>query len=356
VNEVLDGKGDILKFAGDAVFIEWKANDEVHLESCVHQAVNCAAKIVSSCSDFSVLSNGDFGGSSCLVTGQATKVETLNVHCGIGAGRMIGVHVGDHELRREYILLGQPIQQATVATDFAKLGEVAVSPDAHKILSRVCDFELDAKADGKSPIVVATRNRFMFSSKQRMGVHQPRIVNDVSRGVTRQVEGLQVEALRKYRRKMSLYVHPVVVDNDLAAEGGFKNRVKRLQKSSEERHREEAEIRNVYVMFVNPLVQTRTTNNARENHKIFQTLNDVMNLCSREIKRFCGHLRQFIVDDKGTRTWRYIEGFILRLAHTHAALKKYRTGYDYYFWPERDNNPQHVSVPGAYFDWIWVRC
>ena len=300
VNEVLDGKGDILKFAGDAVFIEWKASEDIHLESCLEAAVRCASKIVSRCSDFSVLSNGAFGETSCLITGQASKVETLNVHCGIGAGQMIGVHVGDHDLRREYILLGPPIHQATKATAFARLGEVAVSPEAYRIFSRSNDFDSDVTFDGINPTVVASRNRSKFASKQRMGQHQHKvIINDVSRGVTRHVEGLEVEALRKYRRQMSLYVHPVVVDNDLAAAGNLKKSVRRLQKCEQERHRQEAEIRNVYVMFVNPMVQTQTSNNARENHKIFKTLNDVMNLSSREIKRYSGHLRQFIVDDKG---------------------------------------------------------
>ena len=69
---------------------------------------------------------------------------------------MVGVHVGDHSLRREYLLLGQPIQQATIATDFAKLGEVALSPEAHALLTRVCHMDKDvAKADGREAIVVA---------------------------------------------------------------------------------------------------------------------------------------------------------------------------------------------------------
>jgi hypothetical protein len=297
---VLDGKGDILKFAGDAVFIEWKATEAISLENCVEAAANCAAKIISRCSDFSVLANGVYGGSSCLITSQAAKVETLNVHCGIGAGQMIGVHVGDHELRREYILLGQPIQQATVATDVASLGEVAISPEAHAILSRVCEFDEDiTRTNGKTPTVIVSRDAVKFASKRRMGIHQPKVVNDVSRGVTHHVEGLEVEALKKYRRMMSLYVHPVVVDNDIAPDDAKKARIRRIDRCAQERHRQEAEIRNVYVMFVNPIIETRVTKNEKANRQMYKLLNDIMNLSSREIKRFSGHLRQFIVDDKG---------------------------------------------------------
>jgi hypothetical protein len=252
--------------------------------------------MISRLSNFSVLANGANNGSSCLVARQSVVVDTLNVHCGIGAGRMIGVHVGDHELRREYILLGQPIQQATVATDFASLGEVAVSPEAHAILSRVCDIDEDiAVSDGKTPTVVVTRDAFKFSSRRRMGTHQQKIENDVSRGVTRHVEGLGIETLKEYRRMMSLYVHPVVVDNDILA---F-SRMKKKNQSAQERHRQEAEIRNVYVMFVNPIIETQVTKDEKANREMYKVLNDIMNLSSREIERFSGHLRQFIVDDKG---------------------------------------------------------
>lgn len=292
----MDGKGDLLKFAGDAVFIEWKADDNQTLESCVEQAANCASKIISVCSDYTVLENGANGGTACVVSNQAEKVDSLNVHCGIGAGHMVGVHVGDNELRREYILLGQPIAQATVATDFASLGEVAASPEAIQLLKRTCTLdEALAKHTGKNPMVIAKRGISKFVPKQRLGVHQHRVLNSTSRGVTSHVEGLEVEALRKYRQKMSLYVHPVVVDNDLAA---TKNSAK-IKRTAQERHREEAELRNVYVMFVNPTIDTRITKNEKANRALYKQLNDIMNLSSREIERFTGHLRQFIVDDKG---------------------------------------------------------
>jgi hypothetical protein len=295
----MEGKGDLLKFAGDAVFVEWKATSTNNLESCVEQATSCAAKIITRCSDFSVFSNGASGGASSIASSLAAKVESLNVHCGIGAGHMVGVHVGDHKLRREYLLLGQPIQQATVATDYAKLGEVALSPEALALLGRVCDLDLALlKIDGKNPTVAATRSQQMFTLKQRIGVHQPKIVNELSRGVTTHVEGLEVEALRKYRTKMSLYVHPVVVGNDIATHDNFKSTLQK--RTAQERHREEAEIRNVYVIFVNPIIETRITKNEKANRQMYKQLNDIMNLTSRELERFSGHLRQFIVDDKGT--------------------------------------------------------
>ena len=280
------------------MFIEWKATPIINLENCIEAATKCAAKIVSRCSNFSVLANGSNGESKGIIASQATQVDTLNVHCGIGAGHMVGVHVGDHNMRREYILLGQPIQQATIATEFARMGEVALSPEALVILSRLCDFDDEiVTANRQTPTIVADRNTLRFASKQRLGIHQPKIINELSRGVTSHVEGLEVEALRKYRRLMSLYVHPVVVDNDVAASNNFKST--KIRRSAQERHREEAEIRNVYVMFVNPMIETRILKNERKNRELYQQLNDIMTLASRELERYCGHIRQFIVDDKG---------------------------------------------------------
>ena len=298
---VLENKGDLLKFAGDAVFIEWKATPTLTLETCVESALKCGSDITARCADFAVLENGATEYSGCLIsTSGAAKVETLNVHCGVGAGQMVGVHVGDHELRREYVLLGQPIQQATVATDIAKMGEVAVSPEAHALLSRICRLDKDVReVDGREAVVLANQSTMKFSSRNGHGQHVPTIVNAVSRGVTKHVEGLETRDLRKYRRMMSLYVHPVVVDNDFAAAASMKQMTRKIEKSEQERHREEAEIRNVYVMFVNPIVDTKVTKNEKVNRGMFKKLNEIMNLASREIKRYCGHLRQFIVDDKG---------------------------------------------------------
>mgnify|MGYP005846492635 CR=1 FL=1 len=152
VNEVVSHGGDILKFAGDAFFAEWKVNDyeDVNAEgatsnplsnlnaslstiqdmsgfnneediprlaTCVLAACKCAAAIVEKFSDYQV--------SSAIPT--AMPIENgvrqeamLNVHCGVGAGHFVGLHVGDYkedpdeegvELRREFLVLGDPIDQ-----------------------------------------------------------------------------------------------------------------------------------------------------------------------------------------------------------------------------------------------------
>lgn len=77
VNEISTFGGDILKFAGDAIFVEWKASSsssssrgggggggkEVHrsLEYCASLAANCAASIVANCSGYIVSASKPIG-------------------------------------------------------------------------------------------------------------------------------------------------------------------------------------------------------------------------------------------------------------------------------------------------------
>jgi len=114
VNTITDCRGDILKFAGDAVFAEWTSSGlsddfEKCMEDAVMNACCCAATIVETCSDYPVFKNIGIGD-------QGEQVATLNVHCGVGFGKLIGVHVGDDEKRREYLILGDPINQVSENT------------------------------------------------------------------------------------------------------------------------------------------------------------------------------------------------------------------------------------------------
>ena len=151
VSEVIQHGGDILKFAGDAFFAEWKVvetpnekskastplselnaslvsisemdwdddEDVPKLSSCVLQAAKCAISIVEKFSDYHVTA----------VAG-GNNEAMLNVHCGIGVGHIVGLHVGDYkedqeeegvELRREFLILGDPIDQVCGGCQFVCL-------------------------------------------------------------------------------------------------------------------------------------------------------------------------------------------------------------------------------------------
>jgi class 3 adenylate cyclase len=144
VSEVILYGGDILKFAGDAFFAEWRVADDTDapseyekarnplsdlnaslvsinemnfddsdippLSSCVMMASKCATSIVKKFSDYHVTT----------VDGRSMNEAMLNVHCGVGVGRVVGLHLRNCkegqdedavEMRREFLLLGNPIDQ-----------------------------------------------------------------------------------------------------------------------------------------------------------------------------------------------------------------------------------------------------
>lgn len=150
IREVNAHGGDVLKFAGDALFVEWRvpeiSSDKDHsggsdgsnvlknlcaslssmsktdriisnakgLPWAVLRATRCAAAIVQNYSDHEVVAPSHMSDS----------IGVLNVHCGIGAGTLIGIHTSDYqeeealgeidesvESRREYLFLGDAINQ-----------------------------------------------------------------------------------------------------------------------------------------------------------------------------------------------------------------------------------------------------
>ena len=163
VSEVIQHGGDILKFAGDAFFAEWSVNQEEDeddddtngdndsaaatttnpladlnaslmefawddnstsdnipkISTCAMRAARCAQAIVSKYSDYHVTTSPNAANTS------SDTQAMLNVHCGLGVGSLVGLHVGDYkedqhedhatvEMRREFLILGDPIDQVGV--------------------------------------------------------------------------------------------------------------------------------------------------------------------------------------------------------------------------------------------------
>jgi class 3 adenylate cyclase len=293
VDKVFQFGGDIQKFAGDALFAEWRASSKQSLQQCVESATICAVTMVRDCADFPVMA---FGGSVTTSKDQGSPVSTLNVHAGLSVGRMGGIHVGDSTHRREYVYFGEPISQATKACDMCKTGELRGS-------TMVCDFlaaggalSPDVSFQGNEPVLLAQRETVLVSLSDLTRKHSSRERNAKSRGVTDQVDGLATDALIEYRRLISLYVHPVVVADDIAASDNFRSSSRSTGHASQN---EAAELRSVYTMFLNAELSVQLKGNITDDQHKMDDLNDIMNLVTRELRRYCGHLRQFIVDDKG---------------------------------------------------------
>ena len=135
--------GDVIKFAGDAVLSIWSSNvSGESLEQLTNRACTCAIE------QLHRMHNWDTG-----------RGEVLQLHLGLGAGRVRGVDLGNF-LRREYVVAGEPLKQLSDAEQQAESGQLVVSPQAWKLVETVCDgYELPADPAFGPGFHVVTKSR-----------------------------------------------------------------------------------------------------------------------------------------------------------------------------------------------------
>lgn len=109
---------------------------------------------------------------------------------------------------------------------------------------------------------------------------------------------LNRHSLSRLHRQAALYVHPVV-RGDILSAANVSSPVTRSDGQMKQRHCMEAELRSVYTMFIKAIVNPNLSGDAKIDNFLFMTLRDIMQLTSRELDRYSGQIRQFIVDDKG---------------------------------------------------------
>jgi class 3 adenylate cyclase len=119
VREVTNYGGDIIKFSGNAIFAEWRVDktaDKIRsrtvptLSEAVTIAAICGTRIASVCGDVPIYApvkglNEEAGIKSII--------GKLRVHCGLGAGTVAAIHVGNDTTRREFLVVGNPIDQVS---------------------------------------------------------------------------------------------------------------------------------------------------------------------------------------------------------------------------------------------------
>eukprot|EP00551_Chaetoceros_affinis_P009847 CAMPEP_0203685194 /NCGR_PEP_ID=MMETSP0090-20130426/48420_1 /ASSEMBLY_ACC=CAM_ASM_001088 /TAXON_ID=426623 /ORGANISM="Chaetoceros affinis, Strain CCMP159" /LENGTH=1325 /DNA_ID=CAMNT_0050554381 /DNA_START=512 /DNA_END=4489 /DNA_ORIENTATION=- len=301
IDEVTNHGGDVLKFAGDAVFAEWRAPNYDHINlsakqrrdevySCVQMAATCAANVVATCSDYPVLND------------DGVKISTLNVHCGLAYGEMVGIHVGNDYNRREFIVLGESIDQVTKACDAAKYGELMASPEANDILQRQRHKlkrgmsqrylhgknKMNKAKDSGKPVIIACKGEAYFEKTTNKKSPESK------EGVSIPFDKIDFASLEHLQKLLSLYVHPVVLSDQTGRRNSQRN-----AKAMQERHRSEAELRSVYTLFIKPIVNTELTKDAKQNKELYNLLDDILDVVTSVLDGYKGHLRQFIVDDKG---------------------------------------------------------
>jgi class 3 adenylate cyclase len=173
-----------MKYAGDAIFMNWRATLDMPIQHCVLAAAQCAAALVKECADFPVYANVNG------VSRQDVPIAHLNIHCGLAHGKMTGFHVGDDTSRREYLYVGEPIQQAAQACNQAKLGEVMASSGFYDILlEQHAVRRVECDNANHLAMLVATRDISRLVLTPEKVVRATR--NAKSRGIANEIEVLE---------------------------------------------------------------------------------------------------------------------------------------------------------------------
>jgi len=279
IQQVEEHGGDVLKFAGDAFLAQWREDDDLDLDEAVLLGVLCGSAIVKRYSRYHVPQLAE-------ISSDEAESALLDVHCGIGVGQMTCLHVGDHEQRRESIFLGDPIDQVSEAEGMAKHGQLVASAKAIALLEETCEMLMPEDHEEGQCAVIACNDEIFFE------VEDPSLVEDLKEYSLEPPSYLSMNLapniMESLHNQLALYVHPATrLDHKLQASAY-------------------AEVRSVFTVFVKPNIQANINGTATDDARLFALLNDIMGVTCEVLERFKGHLRQFIVDDKGVvliATW-----------------------------------------------------
>jgi hypothetical protein len=190
--------------------------------------------------------------------------------------------------------------QVSTAADVAKGGEALASPEALLALAYCCELT-DEQRLSDEPICIASRNQSFLNFDA--SVDKDPVAGSAMQpyeSLRMHCKALSEESLYRLNLQMALYVHPVIRADELALSSAIQTgKISQPTETLESRHRAEAELRSVYTMFISAIISPRITGRKREDEELYEKLADIMWVTSRELDRYSGHLRQFIVDDKG---------------------------------------------------------
>ena len=120
IREIHERGGDVLKFAGDALFAAWTASDDVSLGTCVAHATRCASAIHATVSKV---------GDSNTDNSSSVRLKVC-----VGAGELHAFNVGGVGGKWEFMCAGEPLAQIAKLMPLATPGQTLVSERAHSII------------------------------------------------------------------------------------------------------------------------------------------------------------------------------------------------------------------------------
>jgi len=219
----------------------------------------------------------------------------------------VGLHVEDAKCtRRQFLVLGDVIDQVAEAEAMASHGEIVASVPAVKLLSRFCRLS-PSILSSESPSVIACRSKSFaipslayhdWKASRTLKVEQTEHLTD--HGPKLSQRGVKItngRSLENLRGHLSLYVHPVICEDEFSKQSDpFLSSNRDLVRRN---RRAEAELRSVYTMFIKAQIDSKVSGRDEEDEKLFKTLGNIMKTVCRELDAYQGQLLNYIIDDKG---------------------------------------------------------
>lgn len=231
--------GDVVKFAGDAIYAVWPTTaHQESLAEVTHAAVQCAVVTQDRLKNYQ------------LETG-----HVLALRIGVAAGDVTATTVGGVLKRWELLLVGRPIGQVNVASSLAARGEIVVNNNVYQLLRDGLAVEEIIVPDEDQPFQRVTK---LLRQRPILPIPQPAFHNDVTRALSGFVAGAITSRLNANQDEWV------------------------------------AENRRVSVVFISISGVTQTTTD------LIEHMNSIMRSMQLGLYHHEGSVRQFIIDDKGT--------------------------------------------------------
>jgi len=165
VDIITDQGGDIVKFAGDAVFAIWEEQGVNGPAAAVVHAIRCGLKI-----------------QSLLHRYQVAQDTRLALRVGVGAGTLHELHLGGYLDRWEFLFAGRPMSESGRAGTLAEPGQVVLSPQAARLAQkagygqRIAGRRFQLIQNEVGPQVPLSRHQIPANAQDAFKVYIPRAV------------------------------------------------------------------------------------------------------------------------------------------------------------------------------------
>ncbi|WP_168219162.1 adenylate/guanylate cyclase domain-containing protein [Limnoglobus roseus] len=117
IEVIVENGGDVVKFAGDALLAFWPVQAQHELTGVTRAAANCGLQV-----------------QAAMTTFAAAAGQRLSLRAGVGAGPLSAVSIGGVYQRWEFVVVGPPVVEATMAAGVGETGWVVLGQQAWNLL------------------------------------------------------------------------------------------------------------------------------------------------------------------------------------------------------------------------------